>query len=783
MSADQDWTQVQSLFEQALSQPPAERTAWARRNLGDQPAVLTQVLELLRAREEVGEFLEGPALNFIGQTFGHYRATREIGRGGMSVVLEGERSDGDFTQRVAIKVILLQASGEMRQSETQILAALEHPNIARLLDAGTTPLGFRYIVMELVEGTPITSYCAELPESTRLKLFLDVCDAVQYAHRSLVVHRDIKPENILVNPSGQAKLLDFGIAKMLDPEAGAEQTQGIRAFSPNYASPEQLLGLPATTATDIFSLGVLLCEIQSGKTPRVLTGMNLEQIVDAARSRISEIPVAGDLGVIIRKALDPDPAQRYESVGAMARDVNRYLSGMPIEAREPTWTYRTGKFIARHRWGVLAASLAVVSLIGALAFAIVQARMAETRFNQVRSLARSVMFELHDQVSDLPGSLKARKFIVDRSLEYLDALAADTTSSTAVQQDLAKGYLRLADIEGRDIAGSSLGRSTDASRHVARSLEIARRLIKTAPRDVETRRILVDALEHSTTAHSLHSDFAKAVETGSEGVQVAESLVKDNPKDLDDAERLALISKQLADAFSRGAQREKALAYFERSLTMRQQIYNAEPANPARQQRLAEANQWISSEYWWRKDYARAEEHARKALALDEQRYKIQPRKARGNVASDSLQMAMINIQARRYEDALPYATRAYTLRKEMLDEDPNNAVAAMRTAAALNRMGIINREWGHFPDAVRQGRESLAMIRRLYQADPKNNSVSRELIFALSDLALTHEKAGQKPPACQLAREAISLKTAIPSSTQLKVPYEKMDKLAANCR
>jgi eukaryotic-like serine/threonine-protein kinase len=783
MSADQDWTQVQSLFEQALSQPPAERTAWARRNLGDQPAVLTQVLELLRAREEVGEFLEGPALNFIGQTFGHYRVTREIGRGGMSVVLEGERSDGDFTQRVAIKVILLQASGEMRQSETQILAALEHPNIARLLDAGTTPLGFRYIVMELVEGTPITSYCAELPESTRLKLFLDVCDAVQYAHRSLVVHRDIKPENILVNPSGQAKLLDFGIAKMLDPEAGAAQTQGIRAFSPNYASPEQLLGLPATTATDIFSLGVLLCEIQSGKTPRVLTGMNLEQIVDAARSRISEIPVGGDLGVIIRKALDPDPAQRYESVGAMARDINRYLSGMPIEAREPTWSYRAGKFIARHRWGVLAASLAVVSLIGALAFAIVQARMAETRFNQVRSLARSVMFELHDQVSDLPGSLKARKFIVDRSLEYLDALAADTTSSTAVQQDLAKGYLRLADIEGRDIAGSSLGRSTDASRHVARSLEIARRLIKTAPRDFDTRRILVDALEHSTTAHSLHSDFAKAIETGAEGVQIAESLVKDNPKDLDDAERLALISKQLADAYSRGAQREKALAYFERSLGMRQQIYNAEPTNPARQQRLAEANQWISSEYWWRKDYARAEEHARKALALDEQRYKIQPRKARGNVASDSLQMAMIGIQARRFEEALSYATRAYTLRKEMLDEDPNNAVAAMRTAAALNRMGIINREWGHFPDAVRQGRESLTIIRRLYQADPKNNSVSRELIYALSDLALTHEKAGQKPPACQLAREAINLKIAIPTSTQLKVPYEKMDKLAANCR
>jgi tetratricopeptide (TPR) repeat protein len=216
---------------------------------------------------------------------------------------------------------------------------------------------------------------------------------------------------------------------------------------------------------------------------------------------------------------------------------------------------------------------------------------------------------------------------------------------------------------------------------------------------------------------------------------------------------------------------------------MRQQIYNAEPANPARQQRLAEANQWIATEYWWRKDYAKSEEFARKALALDEQRYKIQPRKARGNVASDSLQMAMISIQAKRYEEALAYATRGYALRKEMLDEDPNNAVAAMRTAAALNRMGIINREWGHFPDAVRQGRESLAIIRRLYQADPKNNSVSRELIYALSDLALTHEKAGQKPPACQLAREAISLKTAIPSSTQLKVPYEKMDKLAANCR
>lgn len=782
MASGSTWDRVEQVFDQALRQKPEQRVAWVQETCAADPKVRDEVLRLLRAHEQQGEFLQAPLLDFTGQAFGSYIATEEVGRGGMSVVYRGRRADGDFEKEVAIKVVLVQTTQDLRRSETQILAGLEHPNIARLLDAGRTELGFRYLLMEFIEGRPLTEYAASLGEAARLKLFLDVCDAVRYAHRNLVVHRDLKPDNILVTPDGQVKLLDFGIAKILDPEAGGEQTQGVRAFSPNYASPEQLLGQPVTTSTDVYSLGVLLCELLTGKPPRQIEGLTLEKLIDEARRNLREIPLSGDPGSIARKALQAEPSARYESAGALARDVERYLRGLPIEAREPTWAYRAGKFIGRHRYSVSAATLAAAGLVAALAFAVWQAQRAELRFNQVRTLARTVMFELHDEVRDLPGSLAARKVIVDESLKYLDALSADASASPELRLDLARGYLRLAEIEGKDVGGASLGRSKEALAHSLRAVEISRQLLTDVPRDPVAKQTLVDSLDYATTAYTLRGALDAALPLGQEAVRLAEELVKDYPRSENNLARLATVTKQLADVYAKGDERERALPLLRRNLELRKSLFDLAPENQRRQQRLAEAHQWLATELWWSKDFVQCEVHAREALRLDELRFARDRRSARANVASDALQMGMLTLRGKRHGEAVGYLQRTLELRQEIAREDPRSAVAALRVAAALNRIGLAYREWGRYPEAIRYGSQAVAAAKAVREADPKSAPASRETIFALSDLALTYQKASRMPQACALARETLAVGRLVPVNSSIKSPLEKMRGLAESC-
>lgn len=776
------WNRVEQVFEQAMQQPTGEREAWVRDQCATDPAVCDEVLLMLKAQERVGEFLQAPLLDFGGQRFGPYTAVEEIGRGGMSVVYRGQRSDGDFDKQVAIKVILVQTVADVGKGETQILAGLEHPNIARLLDAGTTPLGFRYLLMEYVEGKPLTAFCADKGERRKLELFLTVCEAVQFAHRALVVHRDLKPDNIFVTNEGVVKLLDFGIAKILDPLAGGDQTQGVHAFSPNYASPEQLLGQPVTTSTDVYSLGVVLCELLGGRPPRLLAGLSLEQMVDEARAAVKELPLEGDLAAIAGKALRTDAGERYESAGALARDVTRYLRGMPIEAREPTWSYRAARFVARHRYAVGAASLATVGLVAALGVAIWQAGKAEQRFDEVRELARAMMFEVHDEIQFLPGSLGARKVIVDRSVHYLDALAADPSANVGVRLDLAQGYLRLSDIEGKDLGGASLGRSEEALAHALRAVEIARPLAKGTGASLPATVTLTDALAYASSAYATRGNLDRAVALGEEALPHAESLVSANPADPEQKERLAAVTKQLADAYSRSATREKAIPLFERALVIREELLMEKPDDDLRQRRFAESHQWLANEYWWKKDYENCEKHVREAMRIHEARYAARPRYARVNLASSALMLAMSSLQAKRHEEAVELLERALTLRRETAAEDPKSAVAALRVAAVLNRIGLAYREWGRPKEAVRYGEQALVEVRKVWELDRKNMYALGEMVFAKSDLALTYEKAGRQDRACRLARESIDLAGETPDGHPARGMVEKMEGITASC-
>jgi serine/threonine-protein kinase len=338
-----------------------------------------------------------------GQEIGHYRIIREIGRGGMGAVFLVERADGEFQQKVALKVVRRSfADSELTRrfrQERQILASLNHPNIARLLDGGVSASDEPFLVMEYVEGLRIDDYCAgcDLSTSGRLRLFLNVCRGVSYAHQHLVVHRDIKPSNILVTGEGVPKLLDFGIAKLLDPEQSGEHTQTeMRAFTPDYASPEQIGGGQITTASDVYSLGVLLRDLLHGgrsspdereapgrwrsETPgqkTIATNLPTDQDDGKERYKTSLRRFAGtELENIIAMARREDPSRRYGSAAQLAEDVQRYLDGLPVRAQKDSFTYRVGKFIRRNKVGVAAGAIVLLTLVGGIIATVWQARRA-----------------------------------------------------------------------------------------------------------------------------------------------------------------------------------------------------------------------------------------------------------------------------------------------------------------------------------------------------------------------------------------------------------------------
>ena len=463
-----DWEHLRAHFDRISALPPAERlAALAAAPLSE--AVRTELRSLLAhaAVDGTGDggFLSQPAAlvntplpepppppGREGQRLGPWSIDRLLGRGGMGEVWGAHRADGAYDGRAAIKV-LRHGLGSQRvlerfAQEQRVLARLNHANIAHLMDAGRTADGAPYFVMEAVDGQPIDAACRGRTLEQRLALFLQLADAVAHAHRQLLLHRDLKPSNVLVTAAGQVKLLDFGIAKALDPMEGSDghtTLAGERPFTPHYASPEQVRGEPVGTATDVYSLGVLLYVMLTGIRPY---GREATSALEAARSVLNDEPsrpsalspglvadpqwlatrkrLAGDLDNILLKTLDKRISHRYPSVDALIADVRAHLDGFPVSARAATWQYRTAKFIARHPWGTSLATLALVAVLGSSVLAWQQARRAEARFADLRQLAHSVLFDYQDLVEPLAGATPVRKRLVEDALVYLDRLGQDT---------------------------------------------------------------------------------------------------------------------------------------------------------------------------------------------------------------------------------------------------------------------------------------------------------------------------------------------------------------------
>jgi eukaryotic-like serine/threonine-protein kinase len=411
--------QLNALLEVGLALPDGERETWLQALPEAQHALVPLLRAMLRrASVETDAFMRAPAALAVdddepadaaGDTIGPYRLISELGTGGMGTVWLAERFDGALQRQVALKLPRTGSAHGLAQRmarERDILATLEHPRIARLYDAGTTPAGRPWLAMERIDGEPIDDHCArlQLDVRARLQLFLQVADAVAHAHARLIVHRDLKPNNILVTPQGDVKLLDFGVAKLLEDEPlpANNLTQQIgRAVTPDYASPEQVGGRVVTVATDVYSLGVVLYELLTGERPYRVERYSAAALEDAirradvapassrvVRNRKLARALRGDIDTILDKALRKDAAARYASVDAMAADVRRHLDGQPVWAQRPSWRYRAGKFVRRHRLALLAATGVTVSLLLGLSAALWQAREARLQADTAQRQAQ-----------------------------------------------------------------------------------------------------------------------------------------------------------------------------------------------------------------------------------------------------------------------------------------------------------------------------------------------------------------------------------------------------------
>jgi serine/threonine-protein kinase len=583
-----EWQEVSPYLDEALAMPAEERAGWLASLRESNPELASMVEALLDEHRILEEehFLEHcpaqlPEPVLAGQSFGTYTLISAIGHGGMGSVWLARRNDGRFERKAAVKLLnlaLMGRGGEERfKREGRILGQLNHPHIAELLDAGVSSGGQPYLILEYVDGQHADVYCDEHTRNVeaRIRLFLDVLAAVAHAHSNLVVHRDIKPSNVLVTSDGQVKLLDFGIAKLLEDEAqpGAATLltrEAGSALTPQYAAPEQITGEPVTTATDVYALGVLLFVLLTGQHPAGpgphSTGKLLKAIVETEPPRMSTLVarggtdaelisfsaskrgatverlrrrLRGDLDTIVAKALKKNPRERYASVNSMAEDLGRYLRHEPIRARPDALAYRAAKFLRRYWLPVSAAALVIASLSAGLYTASHERAIAERRFSQLRQLSNKI-FDLDEDIRDLPGSTQARQRLVSAALEYLDGLAPAAHGDLDLSQDIADGYWRVAGIQGVPTQ-LNLGEPEKAEASMKRADELTEAVLASRPRD---RRALLRsagiAQERMILAQEEHRDADAIAYAGKASHRLDEFL---RLGDATDSERIQISSE------------------------------------------------------------------------------------------------------------------------------------------------------------------------------------------------------------------------------------------------
>ena len=774
----QAWREIDSIVANALELTEGERAAYLDEACAGKPALRVEAESLLGMSSGAAQLFPGEtaaghsgevgeAASMLGRRVGAYVLMEQIGRGGMGAVYRAERADDEFSKSVAVKLI----AGSIRSSETvnrfaverQILATLEHPNIARLLDAGMTQDGLHYIVMEYVEGRPITEYCAarrlSIPE--KLRVFHQVSMAVQFAHQHLIVHRDLKPANILVTQEGTPKLLDFGIAKLLNPEAGAyHQTLAAIPMTPDYASPEQARGMILTTTSDVYSLGVILYELLTGRRPYRLAGGALEEVLHAVCEQKPPKPstlasesggkVTRDLDAIVLKALSKSPEERYTSAEQFSADIEYYLADLPVAARRAGWPYRTRKFILRNKLAVAGCAMGLAFTLTGVGGMLWQAHIAELqraraerRFNDVRDLANSVIFELHDAIKDLPGSTPARKVLVERAVHYLDSLSREARGDIRLEAELAAAYERLGDVEGYP-RSANLGDTAGALATYRKALAIRESLATQQPESFEAQRgrwADVARISECLAALGRHSETAGFYRRE---LPLAEEYARGR-KEAEIQEWLAGAYYSAATMLLENGDLDEALRYYRTSASIREGI--SRPDGPLDiRTRLVGCYGGIAYVLALQREFLRAVEAQRKTvLAMEDlaARYPgnttIRQFRAQGYFFLGEF----LRKQGRPKEalDAYRAAGEGY---EALAAADPHNVFTGRFLARAYRGVGVVLTGLGRPRQGLEYLRKSLGILDSLPVENPKNLEVFSSYADSYESLGVASEALGQ---------------------------------------
>jgi tetratricopeptide (TPR) repeat protein len=808
-----DWDRLRDALGDLLELAPGERAPALQLLAREEPDFAAELGRLLEAAEDDGGFLSEPAVDRVAalrpraavpERIGPWRLEAEIGSGGMGAVWRGRRDDGAFDQVVAVKLVrpdLAREIGHRRlEVERRILASLEHPAIARLIDGGTTASGLAYLVLEHVDGEPIDAWCdrRRLPLRGRLELFSAVCAAVDFAHRKLVLHRDIKSSNVMVDGAGRPKLLDFGIAKLLDPLAGdREQTMtgGARPMTPAWASPEQLRGEPLTLAADVYSLGLLLCALTAGARPALAEAGSAEQLARGIEARgapkLEELArggaapgvdprrLGGDLARVAAHALEPDPALRYRSAAELAADVEAFLAGRPIAAHPPSLVYRARKFARRHAAAVAIAGASVVALLASTAVSVTQARRArvekaraEARLSDLRELSGTFLFESERRLRDLAGATALRRDVAATALRYLDLLAAEAGDDAALLADLAHGYVQLGQVQGSPFL-PNLGETAAAGASAERALELARRLERLAPGPALAGRTLAEAhqlrgdLRLGAAANAAAgADFAAAVAAARAALEAAPA----DPQ----ARRLltSSLSRQAMVAAASG-RLEAAIEAHRAALDATRAFARDDPAGFERNELVSRL--LLGESLFNAGRIAEALTELEPALADAAARSAREPDNvlAERDFAAASDRAIQAFLAAGRGAQALDIAARALVRVERVAALDPDNDLGRFDVASSLTLLAQAARVAGDPARAESDYRRALEISRALVARDPHNVAYRRAVVASVSGLGEVAESRARRDDAIAAydasREELLSMLEAMPEDVDAR--------------
>jgi serine/threonine protein kinase/tetratricopeptide (TPR) repeat protein len=892
-----DWQRVQSIFLAAADLPAAERSH-VLDELCDGDVELRMDVETLLAADDdsaitIDSAIQGVASNFvdnpllIGERVGVYRIVREIGRGGMGSVYLALRDDEEYTKEVALKVVKqgMNTAEVLRRfrDERQILANLDHPYIARLLDGGTTTKGIPFFAMEYVEGRPVDVFCREnsLDIKARCRLFLHILEAIAYAHRNLVVHGDLKPANIFVTPEGTPKLLDFGVAKLTGREPGAAEvsTKESRIFTPGYASPEQVRGETVTTSTDIYSLGAVLYELVSGHRAQPVDIGPPDHIehaicnVEVMRPELVARGLPADLNDVILMALRKEPERRYQSATQFADDICHCLEDRPVIAREDSFGYRIRKFVVRNRLEVAMATVVTTALIAGLVISLAQTRraraeratadserqialseraeaeaaraseakqqtladeqrglaelqrglaenerdeaerakaLADQRLKDILQLADRTLFDVHDAIAPLPGSLPARRKIAETTLDYLKTMENNVGTNDEMREALTAAYFKVSLIQGNP-HGASLQDSASAEqsllkaqalllpayhRHpndaglMMRLIEVRSSLsdlIYRSGRTQEAIQIYVDLLpvahrlslikscialncetqesvmENSLAVELLPLDPPRSLEHADRSAELSRELVVRHPSDASLKQALAVVTAVVAAAYKNLGNLEKAGDFYRQSIEVREDLLRDDPGNSIIRRNILVAcgNYATLLGIPWSQNLGRPDEarkYAAKSVAIARELVSADPNDAtaRRDLGMSLGRLGMIDPVPGETATSLAYLQEANSLMAPIVAANPKSADIAEQLGEIEGSQAHRLAELGRPTEAVQMFRKSMALLEPF--ADLPKSTVTTEYLSEEESLALLYASMGNVDEALSLANRAVAV-------------------------